>query len=360
MPDGRVLSGADAIREALDIALASDPRVFVLGEGVADPKGVFGTTKGLVDRHGRERVVETPVSESAITGMAIGSALLGQRPIVVHQRVEFCLLAIEQLVNNAAKMHYVSNGRQKVPLVVRLIIGRGWGQGAQHSQSLESTFAAVPGLKVVMPVMPHDAKGMLLAAIADDNPVIFFEHRWIHYVTGPVPEGPQASPLDGPRRVRAGEDLTLVASSYMVLEALEAAVALASAGVGVDLFDLRVVRPLNVGPIVESAERTGRLLTVDTGWRSFGVGAEIAARVTEACFTKLKAAPRRIGLPDHSTPSTRALARAFYPTSQEIAGEAAALVGLSGKQVEGIVDEISRGRSDAPFDVPHPAFRGPF
>lgn len=360
MPEGRILSGAEAIREALDIALASDSRVYVIGEGVADPKGVFGTTLGLADRHGRGRVIETPVSENAITGVAIGSALVGQRPVIVHQRVEFCLLAMEQLVNNAAKLHYVSAGALKVPIVVRMIVGRGWGQGPEHSQSLESIFAAIPGLKVVMPVFPADAKGMLLAAIADDNPVIFLEHRWVHYVTGPVPEGQAPSPLDGPRRVRAGGDLTLVANSYMVLEALEAAEALASEGIGVDLFDLRVLRPLNVDPIVESVGRTGRLLIVDTGWRTFGVGAEVAARATEACFGRLKAAPRRLGLPDHATPSSRALARAYYPTSREIADAAGGLIGLPSQRARTIAEGISRKRAQVPFDVPHPAFRGPF
>lgn len=360
MPEVRILSGSDAIREALDIALAADARVYVIGEGVTDPKGIFGTTIGLADRHGRDRIVETPVSENAITGVAIGSALVGQRPIIVHQRVEFCLLAMEQLVNNAAKLHYLSGGAHRVPIVVRLIVGRGWGQGPEHSQSLEGMFAAIPGLKVVMPVFPADAKGMLLAAIADDNPVIFLEHRWIHYVTGPVPEGAEAAPLDGPRRLRSGGDLTLVASSYMVLEAMEAAEALAGVGIGVDLFDLRVIRPLDVAPIVESARRTGRVLIVDTGWKTFGVGAEIAARVTESCFADLKAAPRRIGLPDYPTPSSRSLARAFYATSREIAAEAATLVGVTGSRIEKMTGDIARQRGDVPFDVPHPAFRGPF
>ena len=220
---GRVMTAAEAIREALDAAMSADPAVYLIGEGVADPKGIFGTTLGLAEKYGPQRVIEMPVAENGLTGVAIGSALMGQRPVMIHQRVEFCLLAMEQVVNNAAKLHYVSNGRHRVPLVIRLIVGRGWGQGPQHSQSLEALFAHVPGLKVVMPATAADAKGLLLGAIADDNPVVFIEHRWIHYARGRVPDGAAPMPLDGPRRLRAGGDVTVVATSYMVLEAMQAA-----------------------------------------------------------------------------------------------------------------------------------------
>jgi len=261
MPEPRTITAAEAIREAQDVALAADAAVCVIGEGVADPKGVFGTTVGLVDAHGPARVIEMPLAENAFTGMAIGAAMMGQRPIVVHQRVEFSLLAMEQMVNSAAKLHYVSGGAHRVPLVIRLVVGRGWGQGPQHSQSLEAMFATVPGLKVIAPALPADAKGMLLSAIADDNPVIVLEHRWIHYTAGAVDEGWAAEPLDGPRRLRAGDDVTVVASSYMTLEAMQALDALAAEGVGVDLFDLRVIRPLDLDAVAESVRRTGRLVT---------------------------------------------------------------------------------------------------
>lgn len=356
----RLLSAAEAIREAQDQAMAADQRVFVIGEGVADPKGVFGTTLGLVNKYGPGRVVETPLSENAFTGVAIGSALMGQRPILVHQRVEFALLAMEQMVGNAAKAHYVSNGAHCVPLVIRLVVGRGWGQGPQHSQSLEALFAYIPGLKLVMPATPADAKGMLLAAIADDNPVVFMEHRWIHYATGHVPEASAPTPLDGPRRSRDGDDVTLVATSYMVFEAAQAADALAGEGVGVDLFDLRVARPLVLDAVVESVRRTGRLVIVDTGWQAFGIGAEIAASVTESCFGALQAAPRRIGLPAHPTPSSPMLAKAYYPSSEEIAETAGSLAGLEKSRIAKVRETIARNRSDVPFDIPHPSFRGPF
>ncbi len=360
MPEQRVIPASEAICEALDQAMNADERVFAIGEGVADPKGVFGTTTGLVEKYGAERVIEMPLSENGFTGVAIGAALMGQRPVIIHQRVEFALLAMEQMTGTAAKAHYVSDGGHSVPLVIRMIVGRGWGQGPQHSQSMEVMFAAVPGLKVVMPALPADAKGMLLAAIEDDNPVVFIEHRWTHYASGHVPEAAEPAPLDGPKRIYDGDDVTIVGTSYMVLEAMRAAEALKDEGVGVDLFDLRVIRPLNLEKIIKSVKKTGRLVTVDTGWRSFGIGAEIAARVSEACFDELKAAPRRIGLPDHPTPSSSALAAAYYPTSADIAATAASLAGLDCGAVERLRESLSNDRRGVPIDIPHPSFKGPF
>jgi len=366
MPDAarslapRILSAADAIREATAAAMDRDDRVFVMGEGATDPKGIFGTTSGLVERFGPERVMEMPVAENGWTGIAIGAALMGQRPILVHQRVEFCLLAMEQLVNNAAKIHYVSGGRHRAPLVVRLVVGRGWGQGPAHSQSLEALFAHVPGLKVVMPSSAADAKGLLLGAIEDDGPVVVLEHRWVHYATGHVDPAPVAMALDGPRRVRAGDDVTVVATSYMTLEAIQAADALAAAGCGVDLFDLRVLRPLNTDAIVQSVRRTGRLVTIDTGHASFGIGAEVVARVVGEAFGSLRAAPQRIGLPEHPTPSARSLAEAYYPRSPGIARTIAALVDLPPTRTTDVCDALGRERDAVPLDIPHPSFKGPF
>jgi 2-oxoisovalerate dehydrogenase E1 component len=354
------LSAEQAIRAATWQAMEADPAVFVMGEGVTDPKGIFGTTLGLRERFGHERVLEMPIAENGFTGAAIGAALMGRRPIVVHQRVEFALLAFEQLANNAAKMHYVSGGRHRVPLVVRLVVGRGWGQGPAHSQSLETLFSYIPGLKVVMPATPADCQGLLLGAIADDNPVIFIEHRWVHYARGQVPVSACALPLDGPQRLRAGDAVTLVATSYMTLEALQAAEALARRDCHVDLFDLRVLRPLNLDAIIKSVKRTGRLLTVDTGFSQLGIGAEITAQVTERCFPRLRAAPVRLGLPDHPTPSARSLAADYYPRSPQIAEAAARLAGLNEATIAAIGAELREVRDRLPLDIPHPAFRGPF
>jgi 2-oxoisovalerate dehydrogenase E1 component len=356
----RELTAAEAIGEATRQAMRADERVIVLGEGVTDPKAIFGTTQGLLEEFGARRVLEMPLSENAFTGMAIGAALLGTRPIVVHQRVEFSLLAFEQIVNNAAKLCYVSGGRHRVPMVLRLIVGRGWGQGPAHSQSLEALFAHVPGLKVVMPSNAVDAKGLLLGAIADDAPVVFIEHRWMHSARGSVPILAEPLPLDGPRCLRAGRDVTVVASSYATLEARQAADALSRVGCEVELFDLRVIRPLIEGPIVDSVARTGRLLVVDSGHLDFGVGAELCARVTRACFDQLEAAPERLGLGAHPTPSSAVLAERYYPRSPQIAEAVGRAVGLSERALAEVRDELSRQRNGVPFDVPHPAFRGPF
>jgi 2-oxoisovalerate dehydrogenase E1 component len=355
-----VISAAEGIRQATEHLMATDPRVFVVGEGVNDPKGIFGTTSGLAQRFGESRCIEMPIAENGFTGMAIGAALAGQRPLVIHQRVEFCLLALEQLANNAAKMHYVSNGRHRVPIVVRLISGRGWGQGPAHSQTLENLFALIPGLKVVMPSTAADAKGLLLGAMDDENPVIFLEHRWVHYATGSVPTRAIPMPLDGPRKVREGKTATVVANSYMTLESIQAADALARHDASIDLFDLRVISPLELGAIEESVRETGRLLVVDTGFSHLGLGAEIVARVAESCHGWLKAPPRRLGLAHHPTPSARDLAGAYYKTSVDVASAIAQLAGLSAAATSSLCAELEAVRNVLPPDVPNPTFRGPF
>ncbi|HEX2874257.1 MAG TPA: thiamine pyrophosphate-dependent enzyme [Polyangiaceae bacterium] len=356
----RVISAAAAIHEATVQAMRADRRVIVLGEGVNDPKAIFGTTANLAKEFGAGRCLEMPLAENGFTGMAVGAAVLGTRPIVIHQRVEFALLALEQLANNAAKLHYVSNGQHRVPLVVRLIVGRGWGQGPAHSQSLEALFAYLPGLKVVMPSSAADAKRLLLASIADENPVIFIEHRWVHYATGHVPEIMPIETLDGPRCIREGKDITVVASSYMTLEALQAAEALAKHGCSVDLIDLRVISPLRHELIAESVRRTGRLLVLDTGYADFGVGAEICARITRECWSSLKGAPERLGLPAHPTPSSPALAERYYARSPQIAEAIGQSVGLGAEAMQSLSAELTAERDRLPCDIPHPAFKGPF
>ena len=360
MPEPRMITTAEAIREALDLALAQRQDTYLMGEGVADPGGVFGTTKGLIDVYGPERVVEMPVAENGLTGIAIGSALMGRRPIMTHQRIDFAMLCLEQLFNTAAKSHYVTNGAHRVPLTVRMVIGRGWGQGPQHSQSLEAMFASVPGLKVVMPSTPADFKGMLLASIEDDNPVIFIEHRWLHYVSGDVPTGWYARPLDGPAKVHSGDRATIVATSYMTLEALRAATALARRGCATDVFDLRVLRPLNLAVIIESVCRTGRLIVCDTGWRTLGLGAEIIAQVAEQALGGLKRPPFRIALPDYPTPSALALAEVYYPGSAQIIAAAQKLCDLSEVDAEAAREEVVALRQGVPIDKPDPSFKGPF
>ncbi len=356
----RVITLADAIREGLIESFARDDSTFLFAQGVADPSSMWGTMKGIGERFGEDRVIEMPVAENGGVGIAVGAALNGQRPVISFHRVEFALLALEQIVNNAAKSHYISNGQHKVPLVIRMVIGRGWGQGPEHSQSLEPIFSYFPGLKVVMPAFAADAKGMLIASIEDDNPVIFIEHRFVHYATGHVPEGYYKNALDGPRVVRQGNDVTIVATSHAVLEAIRAADVLREMGCSVEVIDLRVLRPLNMVPIHASVKKTGRLITVDTGFVIYGIGAEIIANVVSENFSALRAAPVRLGLPDHPTPSSRGMVIGFYPDSQRIAREVGKMVGLGKDKLQSALKSLDEQRKDIAVDVPDPFFKGPF
>lgn len=359
MSDGRIISVAEALREATDLCMERDPSIYVMGEGVADPKAIFGTTAGLIEKYGPGRVIEMPVAENGLTGIAIGSAMMGRKPLMIHQRVDFCLLALEQLFNNAAKTHYVTNGQHSVPLVLRTIIGRGWGQGPAHSQSLETLFAYIPGLKVVMPTTAREAKGQLCAALEDGNPVLLLEHRWVHFVTGSVPEGHYTVPLE-PRKLREGSDLTFVATSYMVFEALMAADFLAQAGIKAEVFDLAVLRPLDTSAIFASVRRTGRLITADTGFRTLGMGAELVADIVGRDHACLRSAPIRFGLPDRPTPSSRSLAAEYYPTAIELFDGALTACGIASDAAATARARLVAERTKLPSDVPTSAFRGPF
>ena len=236
---------ANAVNAALHQAMEIDSSVICYGLGVTDPKAVFGTTANLEKRFGPRRVFDMPTSENAMTGVAIGAALNGIKTVMTHQRIDFFLLAMDQLVNGAAKWHYMFGGQNSIPITIRLIIGRGWGQGPTHSQNLQAWFAHIPGLKVVMPTTPEDAKGLLLASIFDPNPVIFLEHRWLHNAVGEVPAGDYRVPLGQARTARSGADITIVAMSYMTVEALHAADYLARQGICCEVIDLRTIKPLD-------------------------------------------------------------------------------------------------------------------
>ena len=349
----RELKTFEAIQEALDLCLAADPNVIVMGLGVPDPKGVFGTTVGLQKKYGAGRVFDTPTSENAMTGIAIGAALMGLRPVLSHQRVDFALLSIDQIVSQAAKWRYMFGGRQGVPLVIRLIVGRGWGQGPQHSQSLQSWFAHVPGLKVVMPATPHDAKGLLISAIEGGDPVVFIEHRWLHNSFGPVPEGLYRVPIGPARVARGGKDLTIVAMSSMVPEALKAAEVLAGQGVETEVIDLRTLRPFDAETVLASVRKTGRLIVADTSWKLAGFGAEVVATVAEGAHAALKAAPVRFGLADCPAPTSPPLAARFYPRASD-------LVGAARRMLDFRELTLPEPDADVPHDVPDRTFTGPF
>jgi pyruvate dehydrogenase E1 component beta subunit len=340
-----------AIHEATDLCMAKDPSVLLMGLGVPDPKGVFGTTLGLVEKYGPERVTDMPTSENGMTGVAIGAAISGMRPILTHQRVDFAVLTMEQLVNQAAKWHYMFGGRMRVPLVVRMLIGRGWGQGPQHSQSLQAWFGHVPGLKVVMPATPYDAKGLLISAIEDDNPVIVLEHRWLYNISGPVPEGVYRVPIGKARVLREGSDVTIVSVSYMTLEALRAADLLARHGIAAEVIDARSVRPWDAELVLDSVRRTGRLIVSDNAWKTLGFSAEVVARVAEA-GVPLESPPRRVCYPDWGSPTSPALAAGYYPRAVDIEAAAAAMFGIDPPE--------THEAPAIPLDVPDMSFTGPF
>ncbi len=322
----RRLNYSEAIFEATSELLESDPNVFVIGEGIDDSGGVFGTTKGLAERFGPQRVYDTPLAENAMTGIAIGAAIAGMRPILVHMRMDFTPLSMDQIINHAAKWHYMFGGKARVPLTIRGIIGRGWGSGAQHSQSLHPLFAHIPGLKVVMPATPYDAKGLLRSAVLDDNPVIVIEHRRLFDNAGHVPDGPYTVEIGKAVIRRAGTDVTIAALSHMNVEALTAAETLERDGISCEVIDLRSVKPLDSALVASSVRKTGRLIVAEPGWRDFAAGAEIIARVAEEAIDAFKAAPIRITLPECPTPAGPSLEEAFYPGSVEIIAAAKRLL----------------------------------
>jgi len=314
----REITYRDAVKEAQIQVLETDERAFIIGEGIADPGGAYGTTHGLHNIFGRNRVIDVALAENGITGIAVGAALAGMRPIMVHMRMDFLLLAMDQIVNHASKWLYMFGGKVNVPLTIRAIIGGGWGSAAQHSQSLQALFMHIPGLKVVMPSTPYDAKGLLIASIADENPVIFIEHRWLYDHTGYVPHEIYTIPIGKGVIRREGKDVSIVATSYMALQASIAANRLEREGIDVEIVDLRSLKPLDENIIFNSVKKTGRLIVADTGWKTGGVGAEISARVTENIFSQLKAPILRVSCPDTPTPASSELEKVFYPSQKDI------------------------------------------
>jgi pyruvate/2-oxoglutarate/acetoin dehydrogenase E1 component len=343
----RKLSFADAIAEGTVQAMERDPAIFMTGIAVDYPSGIFGTTGAAAQRFGKSRVFDAPAMENALTGIAIGAAAAGKRPIIVHPRNDFMFLAFDQLINLAAKWRYMYGGRAgNVPIVVRAVIGRGWGQGATHAQSLQAPLAHFPGLTVAMPTYPRDAKGLLLAALEADGPVVLLEHRSLFSLQGEVPVDPEPTPLGKAAVVRTGRDVTIVATSFMTIEAERAAMLLEENGISVELVDLRSIRPLDEETVLASVRKTGRLLVADTSWELCGVASEIAALAAEKAFTALKAPVRRLTLANCSVPVSQPLEAAFYPNSRTIADIVCAM--------------LDRPTLDARQDHLHDDFKGPY
>ncbi len=351
---------AEAIREGLEQAMEKDSSVILIGEGVPDPKAIFNTTAGLREKFGSKRVYDMPLAENGMTGICIGAALGGLRPVIVHQRVDFALLAMDQLINNAAKWHYMFDGKASVPLVVRMIVGRGWGQGPQHSQSLQAMFAQAPGIKVIMPTTAHDAKGMLISAIEDDNPVLFIEHRWLHQIKDNVPKEYFRESLDQAKVLHEGDTVTVAAFSYMAVESLIAAKALKTAmGINIEVLDMRSVRPLDMASVLNSVQKTGRLIVADTALRTGGIAGEVISQVVEQAFDLLKTNPVRIASPDHPAPTSHFMIERYYPTPQTIADAVLDMVGAD-KNSAKYRELCALMLRDGPHDTPNRGFTGSF
>jgi pyruvate dehydrogenase E1 component beta subunit len=295
-----------------------------------------------------------PTSENAMTGVAIGAALNGIKSVMTHQRIDFFLLAMDQLVNSAAKWHYMFGSQNSIPITIRLIIGRGWGQGPTHSQNLQAWFAHIPGLKVVMPTTPEDAKGLLISSIFDPNPVVFLEHRWLHNSIGEVPDGDFRIPIGKAKVVRSGIDITIVSMSYMTIEALHAADYLATQGISCEIIDLRTIKPLDWFTVIDSVSKTGRLLALDSGFTTGSVAGEIIARVAIDAFDKLKVPPARLAMPDVPEPTSPALTKGFYVRAADIAIKAMSMMSKNFDRVDTDLPE------PIPHDVPGDWFKGPF
>jgi pyruvate dehydrogenase E1 component beta subunit len=315
----REITYQDAIREALRLAMQRDERVFLLGEDIGLYGGAFGVTLGLLEEFGPERVRDTPISELTITGTAVGAALIGMRPVLEYMFMDFSSLGMEQLVNQAAKIHFMLGDQLSVPMVVRAPAGSGTGAAAQHSQSLEAWFAHIPGLKVVMPSTPYDAKGLLLASIEDPNPVFFVEHKLLYRLKGEVPEEYYTIPLGHADVKREGRDVTIIATSLMVHRALNAAARLAEEGIEAEVVDPRTLKPLDDETLIASATKTGKVVIVYEAYKTGGIGAEIAARLVESeAFDYLDAPIIRLGGLDAPIPYNRTLEHHAVPQEETI------------------------------------------
>lgn len=324
----RQLTYAQALSEGLCQAMERDPSIFVTGIAVDYPSGIFGSTAEAAKQFGRARVFDSPAMENALTGIAVGAAAMGKRPIIVHPRNDFMLLSFDNLINLAAKWRYMFNGAAgTVPIVVRAVIGKGWGQGATHSQSLQSMLAHVPGLTVVMPAFPYDAKALTIAALQHDGPVVILEHRALYSTSGDVPEAFEVGELGKAKVVRSGKDVTIVGTSLMAYEATRAADELARHGVEAEIIDLRTIRPLDEETVLASVRKTGHLIVADTSWELCGVVSEIAGLAAEKAWPYLKAPVIRIALPNAPAPVSKHLEDVFYPKASTIARAALATLG---------------------------------
>lgn len=331
----RTITYREAINEALTQEMARDASVFVYGIGVPDHKAIFGSTRGLAEKFGKDRCFDTPLAEDSLTGFGLGAAINGMRPVQVHMRADFLVLAMNQLANMVSSYAYGAGGKLGVPLTIRAVIGRGWGQGFQHSKSTYSVYAHLPGLKVALPTTPKDAKGLLISAIRDNNPVIIMEHRLLYEVSGDVPEDPYVVPLGEAHVLREGRDITVVAVSWMSVEAMKAAEIMQKRDISVEVIDPRTIAPFDEETIAGSVRKTGHCIVADNDWTHCGFSAEVAARVAAVCFDELKKPVARLGFAPTPCPCTRPLENRFYPNTVDIIRTIEKMLGLETTDLSG-------------------------
>jgi pyruvate dehydrogenase E1 component beta subunit len=353
------ISTAEALRLAIQHSMSLDKNVVLFGEGIDDPSSMFGTTKNLKSKFPKNRIFEMPLSENLFVGAGVGAAYFGDRVIINLQRTEFLLLALEQLFNNAAKSHYISNGKLKVPIVIRVVVGRGWGQGPEHSQSLESLFSMIPGLKVMIPCFPQDSYHLMKQAIFDNNPVVFIESRWCHYNYGKI-DLKKKIIYNSFNQINKGSDITVISSSYTSTETLAITKFLKKFDINVDLFDTKILRPLDLTLINKSISITKKLLVIDTGHKFLGIGSEIISQLAESGID-FKLAPIRLGMPDHPTPSSRSFINNVYVTPKKILNSILKLSTSNKSLIKKIKNEFSQEFKELTFiDIPNDNFKGPF
>ena len=349
------ISFVDSINGAISKAMAKDKKMICYGLGVTDPKNIFGTTKNLENKFGKERVFDVPTSENALTGISVGLAINGVRSVVSHQRVDFFLLAFDQLINSAAKWYYMFGSKKSVPITIRLIIGRGWGQGPTHSQSLQSIFAHIPGLKVVVPSSPQTAYDLLLASIFDPNPVVFLEHRWLHNLKSNVKKKNQISKLKGSRIIKKGKDLTIITMSFAVFDVMDIAKKMIKEQIDIEVIDLSVVKPIYWSNIISSIKKTGKLIVVDTGAYTGSVSSDILSEIFIKHSSLLKVSPIKIAMPDFPEPTSYGLTKNFYFDKFKIIEKIKLILKINKKLK--IENEIKKPDH---HDIPGKWFTGPF
>ena len=353
----RIISYTDAINEALISEMRKNKKILSFGLGINDPKKIFNTTKNLSNFFGNERIFDVPNSENSILGIGIGLSISGIPCIITHQRLDFFLLAFDQLINSASKWNYMFGGNSSVPIVIRLIIGRGWGQGPTHSQNLQAVFSHFPGLKVVMPTSPYDAKGLLISSIRDPNPVIFLEHRWLHNTTGHVPKKSYTIEIGKSKKIMSGNDLTIVSTSYFTIE-VQKLIDVIKDQISIDLIDLRSIKPLDQNIIINSIKKTNKLLILDSGFKTNSISSEIISIVNDKCFKFLKKKPLKLTVPDCPEPASFGLTKFYYPNSIDIIKKIEYLVQKKINKIK--ISEYIKKQNLKKHDVPGNWFKGPF